>query len=801
MSKKVHGRASGLPGGMAGYLELIPVSGRVHRRQSRMTRLCIVFAVALVSVLFGMADMAIISQRLQAIKTDGNWHAAFRDLTREQEAILAARPEVEQSAWYDVVNYRLNQGYRIGKTETGICGMDEAFLEIMTMEVEEGTFPARGNEAVFSKGAKDRLGVKIGDTVALTLPDGSSVPLTVSGFARDSAVLAEKDAVAVFVNRDAFARIVPTGMEKSPDGMVYIRFVPRCNIQEAIADIRTQFGLTEKQVPQNTRLLGLMGQSRDTFIQSLYLVAAVLAALVMVAGILMITGSLNSNIAQRTGFFGMLRCLGATPGQVTRFVRLEALNWCKTAIPVGLLASVAVVWALCTFLRVLNPAWFGEMPVFGISPGGILIGALIGIITVLLAAASPARRAARVSPLAAVSGNAGTIHAAGRAANTGLFGVETALGVHHAKGSKKNFLLMTGSFAFTIILFLSFSASIDFMNHAVTALKPYTPDLSVTSPENTTSVPAGLAERISENAAVRRVYGRRFAYDMPALLDGQEGKINLISYEKYQFGWAEDMLVDGSIEEVEKGNAVMIGYAYMGGNALKPGSVLSLPSAGNGGENAEFPVAAVLSECPFDRVEGTETVICSEALFERLTGQQDYTILDIQLKRGATDRDVEQIRSMAGEGFAFSDRRQKNREGQSAWYSYAVFLYGFLAVIALISGFNIVNSIAMSVTARMRQYGAMRAVGMEDGQLVRMVAAETLTYAFFGLLAGGAAGLGLHRFIFEHMVTVRWGDAWYVPVRYILIIFAVVAVSVTVAVIGPAKRIRQMSIVDTIVDI
>lgn len=49
------------------------------------------------------------------------------------------------------------------------------------------------------------------------------------------------------------------------------------------------------------------------------------------------------------------------------------------------------------------------------------------------------------------------------------------------------------------------------------------------------------------------------------------------------------------------------------------------------------------------------------------------------------------------------------------------------------------------VSARARQYGAMRAVGMEDVQLCRMIAAEGGTYAASGLLVGVAAGLVLHR--------------------------------------------------------
>ncbi|MFR4896776.1 MAG: FtsX-like permease family protein [Blautia hansenii] len=48
---------------------------------------------------------------------------------------------------------------------------------------------------------------------------------------------------------------------------------------------------------------------------------------------------MNSIIAQRTQFFGMLRCIGASRQQIIRFVCLEALNWCETAVPIGVVLN------------------------------------------------------------------------------------------------------------------------------------------------------------------------------------------------------------------------------------------------------------------------------------------------------------------------------------------------------------------------------------------------------------------------------------------------------------------------------
>ena len=44
---------------MRSYLSLIPLSAKVHRRQNRMTLLCIIFAVFLVTAIFSSAEMGV----------------------------------------------------------------------------------------------------------------------------------------------------------------------------------------------------------------------------------------------------------------------------------------------------------------------------------------------------------------------------------------------------------------------------------------------------------------------------------------------------------------------------------------------------------------------------------------------------------------------------------------------------------------------------------------------------------------------------------------------------------------------
>ena len=142
--------------------------------------------------------------------------------------------------------------------------------------------------------------------------------------------------------------------------------------------------------------LSFANMFRTAMGQTLLLTAGGIFVLVLIAGVLMISSSINSSIAQRIKFFGMMRCIGMSRRQIIRFVRLEALNWCKIAVPIGLVLGIVTSWGLCAVLRFLVGEGFSNIPLFGFSFIGIASGILVGIVTVLLAARAPARRAAKV---------------------------------------------------------------------------------------------------------------------------------------------------------------------------------------------------------------------------------------------------------------------------------------------------------------------------------------------------------------------------------------------------------------------
>ena len=792
---------------MRSYLSLIPISAKVHRRQNRMTLLCIIFAVFLVTAIFSMADMLVQSETMHTKETHGNWHIQIRNITESDAEMIRARTDVAAASWYDVVNLDQSRAYTIDGRQAALCGIEEPFRTDIMSYFDETSSVQTGDAASLKPNAKELLGGGGGDSVVLDTLAGSYT-FSVTGFRSDdsryannngsgetTALLVDEDQVGVFMNISAFRRIMQDNGDTG-SASYYVQFGSHANMKKAIAEIREQYGLADADIQQNFILMGLAGLSDNTLVKNVYPLVIILFLLVLIAGVLMISGSLNSTIAQRTQFFGMMRCIGMSKQQVVRFVRLEALNWCKTAVPIGVLLGTCLAWGLNAVLRYLVGGEFSEIPVFGVSAVGIVSGAVLGVLTVWIAAQSPAKRAARVSPIAAVSGNAADGKRKPRRAKARFLKVESSLGVSHAVSAKKNLFLMSGSFALSIILFLCFSVLVELLGCLLpTSLSA--PNLTIASSDYSNTVDHALVDTISGMEGVTHAGGRMYAENIPAAFDVDTGQttVDLISYDELQLGWLpdDDMLRKGSDLAKVYGDSGYVLAIWDQDVPLDVGDKIRLGSS-------EVEIAGMLKYSPFSnsgQTDGEIILISSEETFTRLTGVRDYAIIDIQVAKSATDQDVAAIRRLADGRYEFTDRRDES--DRSTYWAFSLFIYGFLAVIALITVLNIVNSISMSVSARMKQYGAMRAVGMDGRQLTGMIAAEAATYAFSGCIIGCAAGLPLSRLLYDKLITSNFPyHTWSLPVPALCIILLFVLGATAASVYAPSKRMRRMAITETI---
>ena len=799
---------------MKSYLSLIPISAKVHKRKNRMTLFCIILAVLLVTGVFSMEDAGVEGEKRLTLSTKGRWHIYIDELSEDNADRIAARSDIAAVSWYQSTNLiRSEKGfgtildaYTIQGNPTALYGIEEPFIKEMMTYFDKTATLAQANQIILSANAKELLKVDVGAEIVLQTPAGSCEFL-VSGFLEEER---EKDAennngirlkdeeLCAFIRIDAFRQICELGKEQNIYSAYYLQFSKHANVRRALAEIKKEYPMQEEYIHQNDILMMSMGLGDSSYMANIYGMAVFLFILILLAGIFMISSSLNSNIAERAQFFGMMRCIGASKRQMIRFVRLEALMWCKTAIPVGIALGTFFTWLLCAAIKYLIGGEFAQMPVIRVSLIGTASGVIVGLLTVLLAAQSPAKKAAKVSPVSAVSGSQEGTKKMHHAAYIRHLKIETALGIHHAVAAKKNLLLMTCSFALSIMMFLCFSVLLDFFSMLLPD-KSYASDISVISVDYDNTIDKEWMQRLREIPYVKEVFGRTSVGKVPASFNKEttQNTVDLISYSELQLQW---LVKDGDVRrgsDIKKvyGDSRYVLGIYDKTNPLDIGDHIWI-----NGEEVE--IAGMLKNNPFTNdgsSEGIIDIICSEETCVRLTGEENYSIVDLQVEKEITEAEVKQIKALGKEqGYEVLDRREEG--DRSIFWAFTLLVYGFLLIIAMISVLNIVNSISMSVSARIKQYGAMRAVGMNGKQLRRMIAAEAYTYAFFGCSFGCFLGLPLSKMMHDFLITSHFGEsfAWTFPVWEILIIFLLVFLSVIAAVYLPSKRICEMEVTETI---
>ena len=527
--------------------------------------------------------------------------------------------------------------------------------------------------------------------------------------------------------------------------------------------------------------------------QTLIPIAMLLFILILVAGALMISGSINNSVAQRTKFFGMMRSLGMSKGQIKKFVRLESLNWCKTAIPIGTLIGVVSTWILCGGLRYIVGEEFSNIPIFTISVTGIIAGVLVGLASVLIAAQKPAKEASKISPIAALSGNTKSNIGNKQLVNNKFFNIEKSLGINHAIENKKNLFLMSASFALSIILFLTFIVFGQLINYIMPQSSARA-DIEITSKDISNNIDPNLLNKLKEVDGVKNVYGRRSAFDVNAILESESNrreKIDIISYDDFDL---KSLKKDKALKRKSDlsnvfGNSHCVLSTWDRDSNNKIGDKIKI-------KGEDFEIAGLLKYDPFTsdgETGGKTTIITSNETFKQITNENGYNLVMLQTDENFSNESINEVQKIMGNKNTINDRREQKTTG--TYMAFMLFVYGFIAIIGLVSLLNSINSISISVSSKIKQYGMMRAVGMDKLQIKRMIKVESATYGFFGCLIGIIVGVLLNKIIFTKLIENHFSYAvWQFPILPAMISIGFILISVILSTYKPIKRINKMSI-------
>lgn len=252
--------------------------------------------------------------------------------------------------------------------------------------VESGDLAALDDHGVFVLADEARArDLVLGDTLEFRFVDGSVRPLRVEG------TYANDELAGTFVVTQALHE--STGADQY-DFSVYVEAAPGVDTEAARAAlVPVVAGSPNADLMSKAEYTDDMAAQIDPIVNLMY------ALLVLAVGIALfsIANSMALSVHERTREIGLLRAVGMDRRQTRSAIRWEAVLIALVGTLTGLLIGVFFGWALSVTLR-------GEgLTAFSFPVVALLVIAALAVTGGVLAASRPARRAARIDVLRAIT--------------------------------------------------------------------------------------------------------------------------------------------------------------------------------------------------------------------------------------------------------------------------------------------------------------------------------------------------------------------------------------------------------------
>ena len=247
----------------------------------------------------------------------------------------------------------------------------------------------------------------------------------------------------------------------------------------------------------------------NAFTTMLYSLAAIVIGLIMFGSVALIYNAFSISVSERTKQFGLLSSIGATKKQLKRMVFFEALSVSVIGIPLGILAGIGGIGV--TLMLIGDKFRSMGFPIdmkLSVSPVAVIIAVMVALLTVLISAWTPSKRATKVSAVEAIRQNMDVKNT--KPVKTSkltykLFGLPGMLANKHYKRNKKKYRTTVLSLFMSIVLFVSASAFTDYLMETVGVgfgSVGYDLTMNVTGDEFEELTPAELLNRLKSAKSV-----------------------------------------------------------------------------------------------------------------------------------------------------------------------------------------------------------------------------------------------------------------------------------------------------------
>lgn len=537
--------------------------------------------------------------------------------------------------------------------------------------------------------------------------------------------------------------------------------------------------MVAKQVQENYWLLKweLMIFSSN-IMNMLYAMSVIAILVIIVTSVFCIHNSFMISLTEKLKLYGRLASVGTTRRQQKKIVYYEAAVLGLAGVPLGVLSGIAATAVLVRLVGSLVEEAMGFQLVYGVSFPTILLGAVLSVVTVYLSASGSARKAARMSPISAIRSN--DLVKTGRKMSGNelrcpafigrLFGIGGKIAYKNLRRARVKYRTTVISIVVSVAAYIGLSTFVELMMYSSSYYYEDIPFQLIASIYQWDYY--GQAVLLTEMDGVQEaeiIRSARFPVNSDDISYSKEYleeyhvpvtpvmKIRSLGDEAYARYCRK---VGVSVEEARDKAIVLADYAWESWDngklhkgegeitSFQPGEILK------GIETAEGITIEVLTqtkEKPMflaGRAANQITLIVSDEWMDshlredRESGNVRYDDMDVYIKCENADEIEAAIRNdMQLQHFTVTNFDAQYRSDRSMHLVVAIFLYGFITVVALIGITNIFNTITTNMELRAPEFAMLRSVGMTGREFRQMIWLEGMFYGGKALLIGIPLGV------------------------------------------------------------
>ncbi|MGW1283371.1 ABC transporter permease [Streptomyces sp. NPDC002586] len=583
------------------------------------------------------------------------------------------------------------------------------------------------------------------------------------------------------------------------------------------------------------------------------------AGIAFLVGIFLIINTFSMLVAQRTREIGLMRAIGSSRKQINRSVLVEALLLGVIGSVLGVGAGVGIAVGLMKLMGKMGMHLStDDLTIAWTTPA---VGILLGVLVTVLAAYLPARRAGKVSPMAALrdagapaDAKAGVVRAVIGLLLTGAGGLSlyvaatadkakagsgwlglgvvatligfVVIGPLLAGGlvrvlgavilrifgpvgrmAERNALRnprRTGATGAALMIGLALVACLSVVGSSMVASataqldKTVGADFIIQGDQQYSFVNPQMVKKIKDTPGLERVTEYKLVDASLTTPDGRVTKDGTIDAADPTY--AQDVrtkTVAGHLADAYKPDSMSVFEGFAKKHGIKLGSTVSV--AFKGGATARLTVRAITSD---------DAVVDKGALYAAVSTAAKYVPADrmpldqivfASAKDGQQAAAYKALKSTLRDDPALTVRDQTDfkKALKDQIGQLLNMIYGLLALAIIVAVLGVVNTLALSVVERTREIGLMRAIGLSRRQLRRMIRLESVVIALFGALLGLGLGMGWGATA-QKLLALQGLNVLDIPWPTIITVFIASAFVGLFAALIPAFRAGRMNVLNAI---